>query len=747
MRKNNKFFSTETPINYENFSVRTANCLLKAGFLKVGNFLLWQDEDFLRLKGFGQETLNEIHEIKDKVMGGGFKNTLGDNIKILNPATLKIAIDPINFSVRIFNSLTDANIKTVAQALKYQEEELLGLRNFGRKSLDNFKKIIRLLDSGSQQKCPDGSNDKILFYHILGEIIRTFRFVWNENEMEKDFFSALSEQEKRQVFDFLTIGRFSLTDLNANQIEIIRDVFNRCGSRNWKIFRARLAIGFLPKTLEEVGQEVGLTRERVRQICSAVEKKLQKKGIKEGLNTYLEDISKLIKDNGGIQDFESVYVWLKRTDHFVKPDELRLIIELGSSLGKTQIGRFSFSDSEYLANFKKDTFEKAYGDLIDESESLLGMDRVGIGEVLRLEKKYGQQLEDFCIDIFLKNDGIFENQTLVGIKGKTLLNLEYILKEYPKGLHFSEIINLYCKRFFGGEYRDSVRGFIDRSENIILWDRGTYIHSEYVYTYLPQKEKIYDLIDQRLNNLNKKTSVISLYKDNHLFFQHLNVPSSYALYSLLRFQDDEKYVLRKFPDIEHVDNVTGSRKKLFDEVEEYFLAVGKDLFWNDLEDYFIQKRGLVAYQLINVVARLRSIYRLGTNHWIHRTHLGIRQEDIKKIVSDTTILLKDKKYLLLSDLINQLELPLIQEYYWNRTLLACVYKKESDFKALYNIAILPSDSKEIHCVEDVIVDIVRNATVPFTRPSLEIFLKRKKLVSNIYNVGSFFDKHGYLLEK
>ncbi len=51
------------------------------------------------------------------------------------PAAPDVRIEELDFSVRTYNCLKKANIQTVADLVKASEEELMNIRNFGRKSL------------------------------------------------------------------------------------------------------------------------------------------------------------------------------------------------------------------------------------------------------------------------------------------------------------------------------------------------------------------------------------------------------------------------------------------------------------------------------------------------------------------------------------------------------------------------------------------------------------------------------------
>jgi DNA-directed RNA polymerase subunit alpha len=55
---------------------------------------------------------------------------------------LRLPISELELSVRSSNCLREANIKAIAELVKKSESELLGLRNFGKKSLNEVKELI-----------------------------------------------------------------------------------------------------------------------------------------------------------------------------------------------------------------------------------------------------------------------------------------------------------------------------------------------------------------------------------------------------------------------------------------------------------------------------------------------------------------------------------------------------------------------------------------------------------------------------
>jgi DNA-directed RNA polymerase subunit alpha len=55
---------------------------------------------------------------------------------------LRLPISELELSVRSSNCLREANIKTISDLVKKTEEEMLGFKNFGKKSLTEIKELL-----------------------------------------------------------------------------------------------------------------------------------------------------------------------------------------------------------------------------------------------------------------------------------------------------------------------------------------------------------------------------------------------------------------------------------------------------------------------------------------------------------------------------------------------------------------------------------------------------------------------------
>jgi len=62
----------------------------------------------------------------------------------LPPNVLDMPIEDLDLPMRAYNSLKRNNIVKVGQLLQLQDEDLLRMRNFGKKSLDEMKERLRM---------------------------------------------------------------------------------------------------------------------------------------------------------------------------------------------------------------------------------------------------------------------------------------------------------------------------------------------------------------------------------------------------------------------------------------------------------------------------------------------------------------------------------------------------------------------------------------------------------------------------
>lgn len=69
-----------------------------------------------------------------------------DEKKLKIASNLQKSVDELELSVRSYNCLKNANIRTIADLVQKTEPEMLKTRNFGRKSLNEIKEILEEMD-------------------------------------------------------------------------------------------------------------------------------------------------------------------------------------------------------------------------------------------------------------------------------------------------------------------------------------------------------------------------------------------------------------------------------------------------------------------------------------------------------------------------------------------------------------------------------------------------------------------------
>jgi len=69
-----------------------------------------------------------------------------DEKRLKIASNLQKSVDELELSVRSYNCLKNANIRTIADLVQKTEPEMLKTRNFGRKSLNEIKEILEEMD-------------------------------------------------------------------------------------------------------------------------------------------------------------------------------------------------------------------------------------------------------------------------------------------------------------------------------------------------------------------------------------------------------------------------------------------------------------------------------------------------------------------------------------------------------------------------------------------------------------------------
>ena len=186
LRKNDNFSKDKGNINIEDkfsikilenweLSTRTHNALKENHIFTVKDLLEWSEKKLLTLPKFGKESLNEIKnylsyfdlKIGDNIVASVYKSKTNDDDNLeINYEKKYLSSDTISIniliewplSVRTFNALKNENIIFLGDLLSYNENSLLKLRNFGRKSLKEINELYQKFNIDKNKYNYDLSN-------------------------------------------------------------------------------------------------------------------------------------------------------------------------------------------------------------------------------------------------------------------------------------------------------------------------------------------------------------------------------------------------------------------------------------------------------------------------------------------------------------------------------------------------------------------------------------------------------------
>jgi len=266
-------------------TVRTLNVFRSYNCQYVGDIVGLTDTQLLRMQNFGRKSFIEVHELLEAL---GLRNGLSiagwnheiaeefrKELEVETPKQdsevdpridldsadrhLKIAlvrrVDELGLSVRTLNCLKNKNCEYVGDVICLTNGQLMRTQNFGRKSLKELLEKLEHL----------GLQTGVSVRGWSCEFAKELR-----NELEDEVRDGISVElfaveylppcvSKKQTLEdeLMAIAKVVASDRN---VKIITSYWGWSGSDR--------------RTLEAVGQEHGITRERVRQIAAKAEKKL-----------------------------------------------------------------------------------------------------------------------------------------------------------------------------------------------------------------------------------------------------------------------------------------------------------------------------------------------------------------------------------------------------------------------------------------------------------------------------------------
>lgn len=294
----------------------------------------------------------------------------------------------------------------------------------------------------------------------------------------------------------------------------LEKLFSELPERPQGIIKERYGIeNEKPKTLEEIGREYKITRERVRQIIRETLKKLKKKK-NESIDDVWDKLRFTLKEKNGIIRQDKL---LSDNLDSKEKGSLKFFLDLFGSIDFKEIAGeldaswalddFSVNEWRKIKNNIKEILEKNQNSLSD-NELLEKIKDSGIAEISR--KKIFDYLE-VSSEIKKGNFGKWGLEAWDEINPKgTREKIYLVLKETGNPLHFKEIASLIDKYKLNKKKKthpQTVHNELIRDKRFILVGRGIYALSEWGYKQGTVREVIEDILKTNANPMEREEIV------------------------------------------------------------------------------------------------------------------------------------------------------------------------------------------------------------------------------------------------
>lgn len=315
----------------------------------------------------------------------------------------------------------------------------------------------------------------------------------------------------------------------SNHVGLVDSLLSSESSRTQEIIKKRYGLSQKKlHTLEKIGQDHGITRERVRQIISDAINRLAKKRGEDSFVEFEEKISLIIKENNGI----------------IKEDMLMEIVGCGDPLDRNiMVFLGTLSDKVVIIDEKENWINKSWTVSPEVLEKVKKIRKVAI-DVLAGKKNGKNNLWDDAeivaeikkrlgeVEVELNHSEIASHlNVLADVKknkfGKwgmahwdeispkgTRERIHLVLRESGKPLHFKEIAKLIDQYGLSKKksHPQTVHNELIKDDKFVLIGRGIYALQEWGYKRGTIREVLEDILKNSGKPLSKEEVFVEVMK-------------------------------------------------------------------------------------------------------------------------------------------------------------------------------------------------------------------------------------------
>ncbi len=404
-----------------------------------------------------------------------------------------IPLEEVGLSVRSYNCLKREGINYLEQLLNLQYEDLLRIRNLGKKSIDECYSLIQFYKDNKSTRV----NSKDILLEIIKEktsnksmnLIELKNYITN-NDIEYDIdkiFEDLSDLRQKNLilYDYTGVKYNSNnSELNVDQYEKnIIDIIETLSENESLVLKYRFGyVDGEKHTLEEIGKIFGVTRERIRQIEARALRKLRHPSrIKCMKKKYIDLLTKYdIKAEEYVELFNQ-----KSSDYYV----LETVFGFGNN-------RIDLLEGLYSNDFDEEQKEK-------------------IRKIRNVINVYGEDIQCNQASLIMK---------IVSMYAKDSIAIKEIVDIYNDFIKTNKVEKIEIAN------ERNIEAFCSRQKNIVS-DLGKKIR---YYPYIEYDSTILKKLRETMNLEKGCYSTLVLFNNNDELMKEIDIRSEYELHNILK---------------------------------------------------------------------------------------------------------------------------------------------------------------------------------------------------------------------
>ena len=590
-------------------------------------------------------------EIKGKIVKGLKNPENGDFVKRDSPvythsdeekAFFTVMLETLNIRAR--NILTHNKIDNLEKFMGLDHIQLIKMKNCGKKSIAEISRLQAIILEESQNG-PDTNRPgfgKARYEIILNRL------------------TNYSNDKKSEA-----VSNFDLDMPFASLVKWL-STFTKSEKERRAFMLRNGMLGNRRMTLEQIGRELGITRERVRQILVKVEKQAQSIVHEKCLQPLIARAAELVQSNGGtISKNKLALLLLVQGSNderlkFATPfiDFLATLSyweKIGLHLKRNEV--FTTAAKDICSRISPVITEIAWknaDEVIDQDLWSIDANLLKLKAVDWCNKQAGfytiTTISDLALKEALSSSELVLRQHDARVYSAKLWKLRYgrlyeageeVLIRARKAMHFTEICFELKKWRSSDKFLSdrNVHALLSRNGNLLLWDRGTFIHRMSIS--VPHK-LLKDIESWVLNIFKEDIPFISAYGAFKYFKKECidaGIPSETALYTLLK---ESAHPLLAYPRLPYIYRNLGYMVRIPVPLafEQYIQDAGGSIAYDEVKSFAVDRIFLKDYQFNNIVVNLPNVIRTKDWGFIHKDYVNLDNERLNDIATYTQEIIK-----------------------------------------------------------------------------------------------------------